>query len=196
MNELVALIAAVVGSSGIASVVASGTQYRRTHRLHTQLKELDASCKLVEPGTVEAIALAASRANVALELASYIFIKRNSRLLTALWMSFALTLAAAFIQNALEATPLVPLPIPQGEGAIPRIVMLLVGLILILIVQVWLMVATILGYTAHKRRRFIKELLREPKAEMSPTKFLSIAQTPRPFRETLLHFANDLFRSR
>ncbi|CAN7242274.1 hypothetical protein LJR078_001039 [Arthrobacter sp. LjRoot78] len=196
MNELVTLIAALIGSSGIASVIASGTQFRRTHRLHGQLKELDAACKLMEPLTVEALALGAARASVALELTAHVLIKRSSRLLTLFWIFFALAVAAGFILSAAGARPLTPLPDPKEEGGIARIVILLSGLVIILVVQVWLMVATILGYTAHRRRRLIRDLVAETSDEMNNTKVLEIAYDRRPFKESLLNFIEDLYKSR
>jgi hypothetical protein len=60
VNEIVAVIAALVGSSGVASILAGGTQFRRTHRLRSQLIELDESKQLVVPESREHSALQAS----------------------------------------------------------------------------------------------------------------------------------------
>ena len=97
MNEVVAVIAALAGTSGLASIIAGGSQFRRTHRLQSQLKEIDAATKLVTPGSREAGALNAALASSAMELSAYILIKHDVRRLIALGLALLLVSGVALI---------------------------------------------------------------------------------------------------
>lgn len=156
VNEVAALIAALVGSSGVASIVAGGTQFRRTHRLRAQLKELDEAKHLVTPESTEHAALQASVGTIALELAASVLIKHDSRRL----VLFGISLTSAVGAYLLTAGIIGPGPSDVWFFQAPKdSVMSLAGLIIFLTGYVALLVYLYLGITARRRERFISRLL-------------------------------------
>lgn len=162
MNEFVAVITALVGTSGVASILAGGTQFRRTHRLRAQLKELDESKQLVAPESKEHYALQAAVATLALELAAYVLIKRDSRRLVLVGI-IATSAVGAYLLTAgvtgpgsFEAWFFAPLGAPQD------LVMAIAGLIIFMSGYTAIFIYVYLGITARQRQRFIWRLLKNP----------------------------------
>lgn len=156
LNEIAALIAALVGSSGVASILAGGTQFRRTQKLRTQLKELDEAKQLVTPESREHVALQASVATIALELAAYVLIKHDSRRLVLFGISLTSAVGAYLLTVGLTgpgSSDVWFYQAPQDS------VMSLAGLIIFLTGYVALLVYLYLGITARRRERFMSRLL-------------------------------------
>lgn len=162
MNEIVAVIAALVGSSGVASILAGGTQFRRTHRLRSQLIELDESKQLVVPESREHSALQASVATVALELSAYIMIKNDSRRLVLLGIMLTASVGTYFITAGLTGPGLLGPWVFFPFGAPQDTVMTYSGLIIFMTGYIALFLYLYLRLTARKRQRFITRILDEP----------------------------------
>lgn len=165
VNELVAIIAALVGSSGIASILAGGTQFRRTHRLQAQIKELDASKKLLEGQPRERAALEAAAATVALELAAQILIKAdNSRLVAG---GFAMSSMMGFLMIIFGYMPpdtasgflLFPLP-RLSEGA--NFPLAAAGVAVLFAGYIAFFIYVYLRLSRRRREHLIARLLSEP----------------------------------
>ncbi|MDD1477069.1 hypothetical protein [Arthrobacter sp. H16F315] len=166
MNEVVAIIAAIVGSSGLASILAGGTQFRRTTRLHAQIKELDAAKNLLPDETRERAALEASTATVALELAAYVLVKADTRRLILLGLVGTSFIGANLMvfgylpENSVTSLVLFPLPVP-ADANMPLII---TGIVVLMSGYVAFYVYIYLRITARRRAKLIRRLLREPAA--------------------------------
>lgn len=164
LNEFVAVIAAILGSSGVASILAGGTQFRRTHRLQSQLKELDAAKQLVPPGSIESSALEASVATVALELAAHILIRGDARRLVLMGcVSTSLIGALLAVSGTMPSTTagawFVFFPFPSPEGANVPLVML--GTLIVLAGYVALFIYVYLRISARGRSRLVSKLIKD-----------------------------------
>lgn len=163
MNEIVAVIAALVGSSGVASILAGGTQFRRTHKLQLQIKELDASKKLFADQPRERTALEAAAATVALDLAAHILIKSDTRRLVLL--GFVGSSASGFAMIAFGYMPsrsadflLFPLPVRSSVN-IPLIT---AGFGVLFAGYIASFIYLYLRLSRRRRERFIARVLQEP----------------------------------
>lgn len=92
MTDFGPLVAAVLGSTGIASLLSGISQLKRAKRLQGLLKELDLAVTTVPTDSRECIALKAAKEQVALDLASDVLIKRDARIL--ILVGFALGVAS------------------------------------------------------------------------------------------------------
>lgn len=166
MNELVAVIAALVGSSGIASILAGGTQFRRTHKLQAQIIELDAAKKLLSDQPRERAALEAATATIALELAAHVLIKADTRRLVLLGLGGTSFIGAAMVAfgylppYAVGDFFFFPLPAPK-EGNVALVVS---GIAILLSGYVALFLYVYLRLSRRRRDRLIRSLLAEPDA--------------------------------
>jgi hypothetical protein len=154
VNEIIAVIAALAGTSGVASILAGGTQFRRTHRLQAQLKELDAVKQLVVPESQECRALEASVAALALELSAYVLIKHDARRIVLLGI-----VLIAFVGTYLVfAGYLGPgsmgdlLMYPFGQPEDPAIT--IAGLVIFMTGYIAIFIYVYLAFTAKRRRHF------------------------------------------
>lgn len=160
----------------MASIIAGGTQFRRTHRLHSQLKELEEAKHLVAPESRERSALEASVATVALELSAHILIKRDTRklvlvgvVLTAFVGSF-LIFTGYMGSASLGDLLFFPLGAPaDSNAAIPLIVS---GMVIFLTGYVALFLYAYVRITASRRRRLISRLMTAPDTVESHTVLL------------------------
>ena len=163
MNELVAVIAALVGSSGIASILAGGTQFRRTHKLQAQIKELDASRKFLADQPRERTALEAAAATVALDLAAQVLIKSDTRQLVLL--GFVGSSLSGFAMIGFGYMPshsadflLFPLPVPSSVN-FPLIT---AGMAVLFAGYIAFFIYVYLRLSRRRRERFITRVLQEP----------------------------------
>lgn len=165
MNEVVAVIAAILGSSGVASILAGGTQFRRTHRLQAQLKELHAARQLVPPESIECRALEASVATIALELAAHVLVRGDARrlvLMGCMGTSFigALLAVAGAMPPETASAAWVFFPFPVSEGANATFVWL--GFLIVVAGYVALYIYVYLRLSARKRARLVSQLMQDP----------------------------------
>lgn len=166
MNELVAVLAALVGSSGIASILAGGTQFRRTHKLQPQIQELDASKKLLSDQPRERAALEAATATVALELAAHVLIKADTRRSVLLGLGGSSFIGAAMAAfgylppDAADDLLLFPFPAPK-EG---NVALIDSGVAVLFSGYIALFLYVYLRLSRRRRDRLIRSLLAEPEA--------------------------------
>lgn len=181
MNELVAVIAAIVGSSGLASILAGATQFRRTHRLQAQLKELDAAKNLVQEASRERAALEASMATVALELAAYILIRGDVRRLVLLGLVGTSFIGAVLIVfGSLPHDPLKAFGFREGDVNMPLVV---AGIVVLMSGYIALYVYVYLRLTAGQRSKLIHGLLSEPEG-LTPAEVLRVSREMTDYRPT------------
>ena len=163
MNEIIALIAAVLGSSGIASLVTNGALFRRTHRLQRQIAELNDTYKLMDENSMESTALKAARTHLCLELTAQVMIRGRTWIVSLLYfmgLLVLLTMGFAIIETAQIKGPVRP-RLDGAEISLEMAAFNLVGSVIIVIAGTLVQIAVLWLTAAKWRRSLVSRLLHQ-----------------------------------
>lgn len=172
LNELLALVAVLIGTGGLASLLSGVASLQRTRRLQKRLRELHKASQFFEPTRQEATALEAAKALTALDLAASVLIK--SRALGRL--TFGITVLAVVGVYSVWIglggySPLVLAPSDYSDAPLVAL-----GTVALGVAEVFWVVRNYLLGDVKARERIIREL-RSPRPA---TDHLSIIDAIRP----------------
>lgn len=160
MNEIVALIGVLIGTSGLASMLSGVASLHRTRRLQGKLRVLHDSSELVEPIGQVALALEAAKSLTALDLAASVLMK--SRVLGRI--TFGVTVLALmggyFIWVGIGGFSPFLLPSSSYQDA-PLVAL---GTTVLAVAEIFWLVRIYVASDSHARELLIRKLRSTPEA--------------------------------